>query len=130
MSHSDSAQVRSVVERYFADLEAGKGAAACALFTNQAKEELRPLYAFSEVLGRGSGCTPLMTLEAKAVAGDSTRLQELKDTKVEGVTLNGDRATVVLGDPARGLHGASLVKTPEGWRISKQMFRVRKPIAG
>ncbi len=129
-TQSTSAQVRSVVERYFADIEAGKGAAVCELFTNQAREELRPLYGFAELLHSGSGCGGLMTLEVKALATHSTRLKELRDTQVGAVTLNGDRATVVLDDPARGLHEASLVRTSEGWRISKQMFGVRKPIGG
>jgi hypothetical protein len=71
-----------------------------------------------------------MTLETKALAHNAVRLQELKDTKVGTLSLEGNRATVVLADPARGLHDVELVETSDGWRISKQLSRVRKPIGG
>jgi hypothetical protein len=131
-ARSSGAQVRAVVEQYYADLENGKGAAGCGLLTAGARAEIvRPLRLFPGTkLPNGLDCARLMTAYAHAVSSDATALRELRGTKIDEVAMVGDQATVVVTEPHEGLREVPLVKTGDGWLISKLILRVRKPIGG
>jgi hypothetical protein len=72
-------------------------------------------------------CRRLVTLYAKAVTGDAAAMREPKQTKVGEVTLIGNRATVGVLQPHQGQRDPPLVKTADGWHISKLIVRVAAP---
>jgi hypothetical protein len=124
-SESSGAQARSVVERYYAALESGNGAALCALLSGSAREEIVRRLVLFPALKHTIDCARLMTVPRRAAA-----LRKTTGIKVGAATLMGDRATVVVTKPGEGPREVTLVKTPNGWRINKPTFRVRKPIGG
>jgi len=130
----ESAQVRSVVQRFYAALERGNGTEACSLLTDKAREDLvRPLRFFAARLKHGIDCPTLLTEYSKAVTSGPSALRELKGTKIGAATLKGNQASVVVMEPGQGPRYAPLEKTAKGWRISKLIERVaapRKPIEG
>lgn len=124
-SQSSSGQARSVVERYYAALESGDGAALCAQLSDGAREEIvRPLVLFHNskpVID----CAMRMTVPRYIAA-----LRKAAGTRIGAVTLMGDRATVLVTKPGEGPREVPLVKTLDGWRVSKVTVRLRKPIGG
>jgi hypothetical protein len=113
---SQSAQVRSVIEQYYAAFEKGEGARACSLYTAAAKAEIARDLRES---GGPESCEQL-------VAGKSATLsRHLKRTNIGSVSLTGNKATVILIRPhAVYPERALLVKTPAGWRISEPLVQV------
>jgi hypothetical protein len=127
-TESESAQVRSVVHRFYAALESGNGREACSLLTDKVQEELvRPLRLFAARLKHSIDCPTLLTEYSKAVTSEPSASRELKGTKTGAVTLKGNEATVVVMEPRQGPHYAPLEKTAKGWRISKLIERVAAP---
>jgi hypothetical protein len=76
-------------------------------------------------LERAVDCARLMTVPGRAAA-----LRKATGTEIGAVMLMGDRATVLVTTPDEGAREVQLLKTPNGWRISKLTLRVRKPIGG
>jgi hypothetical protein len=133
---SDSAQVRSVVQRYFAALASGNGSEVCSLLTGEAAQQMQHATAVvSAQLHRKKplNCPEFVNLYSKALASEPTALAELKQTQVGTLSLAGDRATVRIFAPYELAKEVPLVKTTAGWRISRLRIRLlspRKPEAG
>lgn len=127
-SQSPSQQARAVVVRFYDDLESGNGDAACELLTRQVQEELvHPLGLFG---GGRLDCRTLMSFYVRGLDEAPELLASLRDTRIGDATVTGDRAAVALGEPDGGEREAPLMKTARGWRISKLIERIRKPIGG
>ena len=120
---SSSSEARSVVQRYYAALERGNGASACALLSESAKEEVvSPLKLFRD-LKPVTDCATMVRRHAAL-------MRKLAGDEIGAVTLMSDRATVTVTKPGTRPHEVLLVKTPSGWRISKLDLGLRKPIGG
>lgn len=128
-SQSPAGQARGVLERFYSDLESGRGAQACTLLTPAARERVaRPLRRSAK--GHKLSCETLLGSYSKAAAGNATYLRELKATSFGSVSVIGGHAMVVVSVPHVGLRAAPLAQTHEGWRISQFTLSTRKPISG
>jgi len=128
-SQSPAAQARNVVERFYSDLENGRGAAACSLLTPAAREEVvRPLQLFPKL--HKLDCQRVLNSFSQSAARTAAYRRELRATTFGSVSVMGNRAMVVVGVPHVGLRAAPLTQTPGGWRISQFSLSTRKPISG
>jgi len=126
---SPASQARATVERFYSDLERGRGAAACSLLTTAAQEAVaRPLLAFAKE--HKLGCERVLGSYSRAMAHNPADLREMKATTFGSVSVIGGRAMVVVGVPHVGLRAAPLTHTRDGWRISQFSVSTRKPISG
>lgn len=127
-SISPAAQARAVVEQYYADIEHGNAGAACALITASVRAEIEgAMRLFPTTVAHRDHCLWSFVERAKGLRRRATP-RRVSETKVGQATVVGDRATVRVIGRRRHTNDLSLVKTAEGWRISK--LPVRKPIGG
>ncbi len=128
-SQSPAGQARGVVERFYSDLESGRGAEACTLLTPAAREQvvgpLRP-----SAKGHKLSCETVLGGYSQATARDAASLGELRATRFGSVSVIGGHAMVVVSVPHVGLRAAPLAQTHEGWRISQFSLSTPKPISG
>ena len=128
-SPSEATQARAVVERFYSDIEGGRGTAACALLTPAArKEAVRPLQLFSP--RKQFTCGQLLQSYSDATKRDPASVKGLRAAKFGSVSVVGNRALVAVEVPRVGLRAAPLLKTPAGWRITQVGTSFRKPISG
>ena len=128
-SPSPASRARATVERFYSDLENGRGAGACSLLTASAQREVvRPLQLFSKV--HKLDCQRLLSSFSRATAHNAAYRRELEATTFGSVSVIGDRAMVVVGVPHVGLRAAPLTQTRDGWRISQFSLSTHKPIEG
>lgn len=118
-----------MLERFYSDLEGGRGAAACSLLTPAAREEVvRPFVLFPKL--HKLDCERVLGSYSKATARDAASVRKLKATRFGSVSVIGDHAMVVVSVPHLGLRTAPLTDTRDGWRISQFSLGSRKPISG
>ncbi len=128
-SQSPASQARAVLERFYSDLENGRGAQACTLLTPAARERVvRPLLLFPKL--HKLTCETVLGSYSQATARDAASLGELKATRFGSVSVIGNHAMVVVSVPHVGLRAAPLAQTHGGWRISQFSLSTRKPISG
>lgn len=126
---SPATQARGVVERFYSDLESGRGAAACDLLAPAARQEVvRP--PGRPVAGKQLDCQQVLQSYSEAVKRDAASLAETRATRFGSVSVIGDHAMVVVQVPHAGLRAAPLVMTSDGWRISQIGSSFRKPPSG
>lgn len=103
----------------------------CALLTDAARERMTRLV--ESQIRRSVSCMELMSRYARAVSRSASELRELRSAKISATTVTGDRATVAVTEPHQDTGAAQLVKTTNGWRVSKLIVRIaplRKAIEG
>jgi hypothetical protein len=124
-SKSESARVRSVVQRYFAALESGNGSEVCSLLAPAAKQQMLRVMALIRLqTGQGGLDCPLYV---KLI-----HTANHNQAKISAVSVTGDSATVGVSDAHVLPVEVLLAKTKAGWRISRlPVLRApRKPIGG
>jgi hypothetical protein len=117
-AQSPAEQARSVVQRLYTDLASGNGKEVCSLLTTQARQEIvRVGYEVlpSAHLPHALDCSGFVTAVKAFVHPGAA---ELKRISVGRATATNGTATVIVTE-ADGSEGhLSLVRTPNGWRIS------------
>lgn len=128
-SPSPAGQARGVVERFYSDIEAARGAAACALLAPAAREEVvRPPRQAAP--RKQVSCQQVLQSYSEAVGRDAASLAATRATRFGSVSVIGEHAMVVVDVPHEGQRAAPLVMTPDGWRISQIGSSFRKPNSG
>jgi len=75
-------------------------------------------------------CDQRMAVELGVAVLAAERAEPANLDQLDEIAMVGDQATVVVTEPHEGLREVPLVKTGDGWLISKLILRVRKPIGG
>lgn len=116
----ESAQVRSVVERYEAALNGYDGSEMCALLTSEAQHAVASLAAsLSSIPGVGQprGCLGYMNV-VRVIAQRRNVLTRVRHASVGTVKIDRRRATVLVREPGAPPSELTLIRTPTGWKIS------------
>lgn len=128
-SPSEATQARAVVERFYSDIEGGRGAAACALLTPVArKEAVRGLQLLAP--RKRFTCEQVLQSYSDATKRDPASVKGLREAKFGSVSVLGNRALVAVEVPHVGLRAAPLLKTAAGWRIAQVGTSFSKPTSG
>lgn len=117
---SESAQVRSVVQRYQAALADYDGTEVCALLTSEAQHAVASLAAsLSSVPGvpKPRGCLGYMNV-VRVVSEHRKASSRIRHTTISTVKIDGGNATVLVQQPGETPSELSLIRTSTGWKIS------------
>jgi mono/diheme cytochrome c family protein len=114
-AESESAQVHSVVQSYFAAIERHDGSKMCSLFTGAAKQEVMQAAELVSRLHRRKAltCSEYLTV---VFEGNAHQAGLERVTKVT-IGPGGDTATARVSQPGEAAGELPLTRTPDGWRI-------------
>jgi hypothetical protein len=117
---SESAQVRSVVQRYQAALVDYDGSEMCGLLTSEAQHAVASLAAsLSSVPGvsRPRGCLGYMNV-MRVVGQHRKASSRIRHTRIGTVKIDRGKATVLVLERGEAPSELTLIRTPTGWKIS------------
>jgi hypothetical protein len=117
---SESAQVRSVVQRYEAALVDYDGSEVCGLLTSEAQRAVASLAAsISSVPGvsKPRGCLGYMNV-MRVVGQHRKASSRIRHTRIGTVKIDKGKATVLALERGETPSELTLIRTPTGWKIS------------
>ncbi len=117
---SETAQVRSIVERYERALVSGNGSELCSLLSTEARRYLATLAAPISASPHGTktgGCAGFASLFSYAIARNPKALSRIEVARIDTPRVVGNRARVIVREP-EAAREINLAKTQSGWRIT------------
>jgi hypothetical protein len=113
---SDSAQVRTVAQRYQAALVGQNASDMCSLLSDQAQRDLASLVKVP--IGRKGSCPSFARALLSAFRHDAETSARIRAARIGTVKVKGNTATVVVREPGASAREISLVKSNGEWKIT------------